>query len=55
MTREQHIQKLRDALEGLGKHCESNGAAWTALHDLELDVHELEAAWEDEEFMKKKS
>lgn len=51
MTPSEHIQKLRDACEGLDKHCESDGAAWTALHDLELDIHELEKAFEDEKIM----
>ena len=53
MTKSEHIQKIRDALKGLDKHCENNGAAWTALHDLELDAHELEKAFEDENLMKK--
>lgn len=46
-----HIKILRDALKGLDKHAESDGAAWTAIHDLELDVHELEKAFEDQEIM----
>ncbi len=53
MTPHEHIQQLRDACKGLGKHCESNGAAWTALHDLELNIHELDKAWDDEKMMGK--
>lgn len=48
MTREEHIQKLRDACKGLDEHCKSNGAAWTACNDIGLDIHELEKAFEDE-------
>jgi len=50
-----HIQRLRDACEGLDKHCEGNGAGWAALHDLELDIYELDKAFENQEMMQNDS
>ena len=49
-----HIKILRDACRGLDEHAESNGAAWTAIHDIQLDIHELDKAWEDEKMMGEK-
>ena len=46
MTPEEHISAIRDALKGIDEHCKNNGAAWTALHDIELDLHELDKALE---------
>ena len=51
MRPSEHIQQLRDACKGLDEHAESNGAAWTAINDLQLDIHELDKAWEDEKMM----
>lgn len=48
MNQHDHILRLRDACEGLDKHCAGNGAAWTALHDLELDIYELDKAFEQQ-------
>ncbi len=50
MSPSEHIQKLRDACKGLDKHA-NDGAAWTAIHDIELDIHELEKAFDDQEIM----
>ncbi len=53
MTPEQHIRRLRDACQGIDEHAGSNGAVWTALHDIELDIHELDKAFEDWKLMDK--
>jgi hypothetical protein len=45
MTPAEHIRKLRDACKGLGAHAEGNPAVWTAINDIELDIHDLEKAF----------
>ncbi len=51
MTPHEYIQQIRDALKGLNEHSQSNAAIWTAIHDLEMDLHEVEKAF-DQEVMK---
>ena len=53
MTPQEHIRRLRDACEGLGKHAEGDPAAFTAVKDIELSIHELEKAFEDQKLMEK--
>ncbi len=50
-TTAEHVRRLRDACQGIDKHVDGNPAAFTALKDIELSVHELEQAWEDEKLM----
>jgi hypothetical protein len=51
MTPAEHIQKLRDACEGLSDHAERHPAIFTVINDIECDIHELEQAFTDIEFM----
>jgi hypothetical protein len=46
MNPNEHIRRLRAACRGIDEHCENDAAAWTALHDIELDIHELDKAFE---------
>jgi hypothetical protein len=53
MTPQEHIRRLRDACEGLDKHAEGDPAAYTAVKDIQLSIHELEKAFEDQKLMEK--
>jgi hypothetical protein len=53
MTPKEHIRRLRDACQGLGWHTEGDPAAFTAVKDIELSIHELEKAFEDQALMQK--
>lgn len=67
MTPKEHIRRLReigpsfrDACYAIDKHAEGDAAAYTAIHDLqvdmnkvELDIEELAQVFEDQKLMEK--
>ena len=54
MVPEEHIRRLTDACEGLSVHAEGDPAAFTAINNIELDIHELRQVFDDQKLMQKK-
>jgi hypothetical protein len=48
MNPKEHIRRIRDGFEGLDKHTQGNPAAYTAVKDMEIAMHEFEKAIEQE-------
>ena len=61
MEPKEHVKRLRTLIREVinelntirfEDHLENGGAVWSAVNNIELSIHELEIAFEDQDFMK---
>ena len=53
MTPEEHIRRLMDGMENIGNHANGDPAVFSAINDIEMGIHELRKAFEDQKLMEK--